>query len=159
MVEDHLNVRVHHGLQKARSFYPYNVSPRNPSLLLTRRIRALESQQKQDHSPRDHRYRLALLSLFPLGFLEKLLQQQVDEMRELSAEQLTIQLRIQELEAEILKINNALLLILTPNAMEISNNPDASIWDVISAGLWDIAKSIDPVLFTDFIEWASGLED
>jgi len=47
---------------------------------------------------------------------------------------------------------------LAPYAMAQSQNPDNSVWDVISAGAWDIAKAIDPIFITDAIEKVTGVQ-
>jgi RHS repeat-associated protein len=48
-------------------------------------------------------------------------------------------------------------MFLAPNAMEMSNNPEATNGQFASAALWDIAESIDPIGITDGINWYFGL--
>jgi hypothetical protein len=50
-------------------------------------------------------------------------------------------------------------LFLAPNSMTLSERKDTTNMQMLSAGLWDIATSIDPIGLTDAIELAVGLND
>lgn len=50
-------------------------------------------------------------------------------------------------------------MFLAPNSMTLSERKDTTNMQMLSAGLWDIATSIDPIGLTDAIEWAVGLND
>jgi uncharacterized protein RhaS with RHS repeats len=49
--------------------------------------------------------------------------------------------------------------IFAPNSQMMTNVPDATVGEVISAAVWDTANTVDPTGLTDLISWWAGLDD
>src|SRR5439155_3457777 len=51
-----------------------------------------------------------------------------------------------------------LAALFAPNFLSISNDPCASLAELLSAGLWDLAVGLDPLFVTDVLAWYYGVE-
>ena len=49
-------------------------------------------------------------------------------------------------------------MIFAPHSMIVSGRKNATTMQFVSAALWDIASTIDPIFITDAIDWGLGLD-